>query len=320
MICYHRKLAFLVPCGENRGMYFGKRPRGLSLEVYVPCGKCRACRVNKANEWALRCYHEMHYVHDSCFLTLTYSDEFLPANHSLLKSDVQKFLKRLRKKHTIRSYMAVGEYGSRLHRPHYHLCIFGWKPSHPIFWKRSKSGVDMYNDDELSRLWPFGWAVVEDCNAISAAYLARYSKKMVMSDDENAEPSFSLASRNIRLTNGEHGALGSQFLFDYAKYNGINIPYFSVGDKKFPFPRYYLKKLQEWFPAQFDIVKALKRQYLENSDDGYVLAYIGETREAVRIDGKMLDADECAYWTKRLLEAEEVQEKSLSRLTRPLEV
>lgn len=321
MTCYHRKLAWLVPNGENRGMYFGYKPKGVAIQCYVPCGKCTACRVNKANEWALRCYHEMQYVEKSCFLTLTYANEYLPENSSVVKSDVQKFMKRLRKYHLVRSYMAVGEYGSARRRPHYHLCIFGWSPSNPIPFGRSRSGNMLYNDAELSRLWRFGWAVSEDCNVLSAAYLARYSKKMIKSDSPLAEEPFCLTSRNIRLSNGAQGAIGAQWLCDFVERNGLNLPYFSVGEKKYPVPRYYLKLLEKWYPEQKERVIQMKKDYLASDVDcPYCLAYVGESREAVALDGHILDPYECEYWTKRLLEAEDMQKKSLSTLQRPLDI
>jgi hypothetical protein len=62
---------------------------------------------------------------------LTYDDEHLPPNNSLLKKDLQKFFYKLRQKIKpikIR-YFAVGEYGSnKTKRPHYHIILFGYVP------------------------------------------------------------------------------------------------------------------------------------------------------------------------------------------------
>lgn len=63
------------------------------------------------------------------FLTLTYADEKLTWGESeptLVKSDFQLFMKKLRKeagKSKLR-YYAVGEYGTVLGRPHYHVILF----------------------------------------------------------------------------------------------------------------------------------------------------------------------------------------------------
>lgn len=64
------------------------------------------------------------------WVTLTYATEHVPidynGNLTLSKRDVQLFIKRLRKAHkkTKIKYYAVGEYGERTHRPHYHIILF----------------------------------------------------------------------------------------------------------------------------------------------------------------------------------------------------
>ena len=46
--------------------------------MYVPCGECDICRANKSNEWCSRLEVE-RLSHPYClFLTLTYSNDFLP--------------------------------------------------------------------------------------------------------------------------------------------------------------------------------------------------------------------------------------------------
>ena len=67
------------------------------------------------------------------FVTLTYTNDFLPRNEfgrqSLRKRDIQLFIKRVRKKHSSLTdekfkYYCVGEYGSHTFRPHYHIMFF----------------------------------------------------------------------------------------------------------------------------------------------------------------------------------------------------
>lgn len=97
--------------------------------LLVPCGKCLACRIAKRREWSIRMLHELSSYDDAVFLTLTYKDDCLPPNGSLVKADLQKFFKRLRKRldsegRKIR-YFACGEYGDYKQRPHYHAIVFG---------------------------------------------------------------------------------------------------------------------------------------------------------------------------------------------------
>lgn len=91
----------------------------------VPCGKCIACRVNHSVEWSIRLSLEAKQWQHVAFVTLTYSDEFLP--NQLDKKALQLFFKRLRRNLDDRfiRYFSCGEYGDTTHRPHYHAIIFG---------------------------------------------------------------------------------------------------------------------------------------------------------------------------------------------------
>lgn len=101
---------------------------------YIPCGKCRNCKVNHQQRWATRMVLETKHHGCGAWVTLTYNDEHLPEvdkfpTGNLNPDDVTKFLKRIRKIiHPFKiSYFYCGEYGSEEHtfRPHYHMCIFG---------------------------------------------------------------------------------------------------------------------------------------------------------------------------------------------------
>lgn len=105
--------------------------------VNIPCGRCIACRIDKRNEYEMRMQFELHdYKGVATFFCLTYDDEHIPINDngfvSLRKSDLQKFLKRLRRhaqkkyKMTVPlKYFCVGEMGEKHLRPHYHGIVFG---------------------------------------------------------------------------------------------------------------------------------------------------------------------------------------------------
>ena len=91
-----------------------KNYRGTLIHAYnnsqmLPCGKCLICKENKIEEWVNRWTEQMKITPEntSYFLTLTYSDENLtyittPKGEltTLNYDDVQKFLKRLRKRQT----------------------------------------------------------------------------------------------------------------------------------------------------------------------------------------------------------------------------
>ena len=65
-------------------------------ELQLPCRQCVECRLERSRLWAMRCMHEASLHRHNCFVTLTYSDEYLPDRGRLEYSDYQKFMKRFR--------------------------------------------------------------------------------------------------------------------------------------------------------------------------------------------------------------------------------
>ena len=123
---------------------FGDRP------IAVGCGNCAYCVERKANEWAFRLMQEDKVSNSSYFITLTYDTKSVPLTPkmymTLARSDLQGFFKRLRYFHDKTKkmrwhralhaqyrpikYYAVGEYGSKRKRPHYHAIVFNAHPKH----------------------------------------------------------------------------------------------------------------------------------------------------------------------------------------------
>lgn len=113
---------------------------------------------------------------ESCFLTLTYDKEHLPESGSLVPEHLQKFLKRLRRELEPRRirFFAVGEYGERTLRPHYHLALFG---------------VDLGSHVGLDRMvklkaWDLGNAHVGSLTVQSAQYIGGYVLKKLTNPDD----------------------------------------------------------------------------------------------------------------------------------------
>lgn len=146
-----------------------------NTRVEIACGQCIGCRLDKARAWAIRCIHEASLYKNNLFLTLTYSDENLPADGSLQKDHLQKFIKRLRKHYAPRilRFYACGEYGEQLRRPHYHVLIFNLWPTDALYYKKTGEH-SMYTSDTLAKIWGMGWCPFGRITYDSAAYTARY--------------------------------------------------------------------------------------------------------------------------------------------------
>lgn len=166
---------------EQKKLKF-KRPSDMTYyrEIEVPCGKCLGCRLDKANDWATRATLELKEHKESSFITLTYAKAPLntKGHMTLIKKNVQDFIKRLRKKTSKKlSYILCGEYGPQTHRPHYHAIIFGYFPKDAKLAGISKTQIEFYSSKELEETWGKGYITIEKANYNSIAYVARYTQK-----------------------------------------------------------------------------------------------------------------------------------------------
>lgn len=207
------------------------------------CGQCMPCRLNRRRLWAHRIQLEALCHAESSFVTLTYADgdqRELDPRHLVL------FLKRLRKS-VVRSrlrYFAVGEYGDRTFRPHYHLALFGLGAC-------EAPGVigdcPCSNCSVVRETWGFGHVMVGSLSPHSATYLAGYvTKKMTQRDDVRLgglHPEF--ARMSLRP------GIGAAAMWDVAsvmmQYKLAEIPMgLRHGSKILPLGRYLRAKLAEY--------------------------------------------------------------------------
>lgn len=175
----------------------------------VPCRQCMCCRLKKVQ--SLRMMSDL-YLYDrymdgqgASFVTLTYSDKFLPINDrgiiTLRKSDFQKFNKRFRI-NLVRNnlnfpykFIACGEYGGKLSRPHYHIIMLGITKSIadefvPLSWNHIENGIS-----DIGSLARGGLNyVLKYCTKTS---LGKDAKKLY--DDNGVERPFICHSKSLEL-------------------------------------------------------------------------------------------------------------------------
>lgn len=154
--------------------------------VSKPCYNCIGCRLDHANEWATRIYCETKTCNEACFVTFTYAPQNLPLTElgeaTLRVEHTQKFWHDLRQKYPQKNirYVIAGEYGTKsTKRPHYHACIFGYKPTDLKFYKYSRADakLKLYKSKELTKLWDKGIVIIGELEYRSACYVARYVQK-----------------------------------------------------------------------------------------------------------------------------------------------
>lgn len=157
----------------------------------VPCGHCEECIDGKRLSWSIRLQAEKKHAFNSYFITLTYRD----GEHQgvLVKEDLQRFFKKYRRRidrkygkpvwvnkdtgvftykkpargskmhKTIEvpeeyklKYYAVGEYGGKTFRPHYHAIVYN---------------VDI---KEMHKAWDKGFTRQGQCNEARINYVTSY--------------------------------------------------------------------------------------------------------------------------------------------------
>lgn len=128
--------------------------------LFLPCGSCVGCQISRARSWAVRCSLE-HVDHPvASFVTLTYSDKYVPP--TLSRPHYAGFIKRLRARWAPRTlrHFGCGEYGEQKLRPHYHAILFGCA-----------------DKEVIQAAWPYGFATADFVNPARVAYVAGYCAK-----------------------------------------------------------------------------------------------------------------------------------------------
>lgn len=179
MPCYHPVSAWRTASGE---VVFTERGDIVS-SLFLPCGRCWGCRLERSRQWAVRIMHEAGEHDVNSFLTLTYDDDkVLSPVVSLEYRHYQLFMKKLRRQYGPVRFFAVGEYGSINGRPHFHSGLFGFWPDDAKPWRKSGSGHQLYRSGKLERVWNYGNVEVGQLTFESAAYMARYCMGKVNGD------------------------------------------------------------------------------------------------------------------------------------------
>jgi len=288
MPCYHPLDAFrdLDPYAHKKIVFPRSKGQPAPLgcqKIQLPCGQCSGCRLTRSRQWAMRCIHEASLYDNNCFITLTYNDEHLPENSSLVKEDFQKFMKRFRKKFPnkkIRYYMC-GEYGDKNGRPHYHAIIFNhdWKDK-KLF--KNINGESLFTSKTLDDLWSqnknsMGYATSGSVTFESAAYVARYVMKKMNGQmaeshytkqklDEDGLPIFSTKTGEIKTytIKPEYNAMSRRpgIASDWLKkYMSDVYPsdFITRDGKKMKPPKFYDLMYEHDSPEEWEILKEKRR-------------------------------------------------------------
>lgn len=154
--------------------------------MLAKCGKCPTCCASRQADLVTRASMESALYDTPCyFVTLTYRNADLPPDRQLFHKDIQDFLKRLRMRwtrqgvdHNIR-YMVAGEYGSKYHRPHYHLLLWNNPYGASEFKRPEHERLRQDIFDAWSHCDPQAFDFGE-CGDGAASYVTKYLSKQAI--------------------------------------------------------------------------------------------------------------------------------------------
>lgn len=224
----------------------------------IPCGKCLNCVYNRMAGWSFRLQQELKQSSSAHFITLTYATSFVPITNQgrlgLRKRHLQLFFKRLRKaqqstnrikeytrynynpqnfrsnnKRKPIKYYAVGEYGGRYHRPHYHIILFN---------ADVELIQDAWKDPDTGK--HIGKVHYGEVTELSIGYTLKYMskfKKTYLSKNDDRIPEFALMSKKLGIS-----YINKQTI----KYHNSSVKHAAVvleGGVKVALPRYFRDKI-----------------------------------------------------------------------------
>lgn len=219
-------------------------------QCFVPCGKCSPCLNRRACEWSFRLLQEEKHSESAYFITLTYATDHVPISRNgyleLKKKDLQDYFKRMRRSHEYYKtggkpikYFAVGEYGGKIKRPHYHVILFN-ADLKTMFSKKDISVLKMsaFNGQQPVRSihWTKGHVTVGQVEGASVGYVMKYISEPVKNfriNDDRVRP-FSVMSNGLGID------YCNQRMFNWHHADMLNRMYVNAGDgKKMSMPRFY---------------------------------------------------------------------------------
>lgn len=200
-----------------------KSPITLEDGTVTSCHNCPQCRDRAIDDWSGRCTAESKTASASFAVTLTYGrdkvgEKLHPRAVIHTYSDVQKFLKLLRRHGYDVRYFITGEFGERKGRVHWHCLLFFYGDVPPFAGIHQKGNwicgdaaisdrdskvrfnwvrVDEHGEpvmvrgedgkDEYAFWWRHGFVEVEPFHHGSARYACKYIAKGLKGDGE-ADP------------------------------------------------------------------------------------------------------------------------------------
>lgn len=289
---------------------------------FVSCGQCKPCRIVRKTEWLTKLYLEFKHTKKAVFVTLTYDDANLPhadeyIGGTLVKKDLQDFIKRYRRNYQYHygereiRYFAVGEYGDKSDRAHYHLIIYNVDP--------------LASQKIVDSSWSKGINHCADVNVARLKYTVGYTLKKMTGEHQfpdGRQPEFSLksikpslgsysldafAKKLIKRGHYPANALGMEEMFHVKRFdNGIELKlwngWFKVDKQNYKLDRnmmiklaektdYYIKNYTEMmtdYNPETKKYKAYRRRLLDDSNYARIKFVLSGEQHATQVKSEKI--------------------------------
>lgn len=190
---------------------------------------------------------------------------------TLKKKDLQDYFKRVRKSQPNLKYYAVGEYGTKGKRPHYHAIVFN---AEPLVLLDKWSTFDRKNQCWTKK----GRVQCDSVTANSIHYVTKYIINHEPPGHKSHQRPFSICSKGM----------GINYISTHGNYHrsNLDIQITSKGGTKVSIPRYYKEKIFT-DEAQKEAIKT-KINYIASLNEEKMLSETAEYRNEQKIKFKLL--------------------------------
>lgn len=253
--------------------------------ITIGCGQCMGCRLDKAQEWAIRSSHESSLYDFNLYVTLTmdannllfddYLDFSIGEVHycaSLDDHDLVKFMKDLRELYRVNAHhigirlLGSGEYGDIGDLPHYHLLLFNCPPLDDFLsWYDADHHLHFLSDT-FNKLWTYGFVDIQPMCFESICYVSRYvTKKLIGKPRQAAKKDYGdlLVRKPDFLRMSRRPGIGAEYARKHFEeiYEGdaivLNKRYETFLAKP---PRYYDRLFESVDPESMEIVRGTRSE------------------------------------------------------------
>lgn len=263
------------------------------------CRKCLSCQITKRQEWAMRAVIESREHEANSFITLTFAPEYIPPSGVSVR-DLQLFFKRLRKAiYPVKiKYLACGEYGEKLKRPHYHALIFGYDFPDKKYFGKTKRGELIYRSELLEKCWTYGISSVGALTHASASYVAgyihkKYNNKKDLEWKHYTQEDTTIANKEFNLCS--HGLAKAFYERNEEQLHNHN--YIVYNGKKYGFFEYYNNLSRNSDKERYKIIKERRKKHIKEytKDECIALDYVLKQKHSKK---RSLEDEKKAYITQ----------------------